>query len=159
MVTLNLSKARMETKLGDYAVANAHELTDPTSHHRTQEYRRLAGSRMMALGKDNIRKKLREVEYHVSRKADGKRARVHDVTRVVRQPESKADLNSLRFAVFDLMELDRKPIAQPYAETWKRIKKIFDNGELARPVDGVFVKSTSDVEKKFDEWVEKDEAE
>jgi hypothetical protein len=215
MVTLSLSKARMETKLGDYAVANAYELTDPTSHHRTQEYRRLAGSRMMALGKDDIRKKLPEGEYHVSRKVDGeftvlafdgkqamtvnpggtvrvglpfiseaaellkkagvkaalvagemyvqrpdgKRARVHDVTRVVRQPESKADLNSLRFAVFDLMELDGKPIAQPYAETWKRIKKIFDNGELARPVDGSFVKSTSDVEKKFDEWVEKDEAE
>ena len=71
MVTLNLDKARLETKLGAYATANAYELTDPTSHHRTQEYRRLASSRMMALGKEDIRRKLPEGEYHVSRKIDG----------------------------------------------------------------------------------------
>ena len=37
---------------------------------------------------------------------DGKRPRVHDVSKVARQPESKDDRNSLHFAVFDLLETD-----------------------------------------------------
>lgn len=212
MVSLNINKSRLETKLGDYAVTTATELSDPAAHHRTQEYRRLAGSRMQALGKEDIRRKMPDGEYHVSRKVDGeftvlifdgkqaatinpggtvrvglpfiaeaaallgkagvkaalvagelyvarrdgKRPRVHDVSKVARQPESKEDLHSLRFAVFDLLELDGKPVASTFAETWKRICKIFDKGELVRPVEGVFVKKTDEIEKKFEEWVEKD---
>src|SRR5258708_32210807 len=71
MVSLNVNKARFETKMGDYAVGSATDLADAASHHRTQEYRRLTGARMLALGKEDIRKKLPEGEYHVSRKVDG----------------------------------------------------------------------------------------
>jgi hypothetical protein len=212
MVSINLNKARLETKLGDYAVTNAFELSDPSSHQRTQEYRRLSAARMMALGKDDIRKKLPEGEYHVSRKVDGefnvlvfdgkqalmvnpggtvrvglplifeaatllskagvkaalvagelyvarpdgKRARVHDVSSVARQPKSKEELNSLRFAVFDLLDGDGTPKTTTFADTWQKIRKIFDKGEFVRPVDAAFVKSTSDIEKKFEEWVEAD---
>ncbi len=210
MVTLNINKSRLETKFGDYAVGSALELSDPTSHRRAQEYRRLSGSRMMALGKDDIKKKLPEGEYHVSRKvdgeftvlvydgkqaitvnpggtvrvglpfineaaellnkagvkaalvagemyvqrSDGKRARVHDVSRVARQPESKEDLGSLRFAVFDLLETDDKPVVSAFPETWKRIRKIFDGGERVTPVEAIFAKSTAEIEKKFEQWVE-----
>ena len=41
--------------------------------------------------------------------ATGKRPRVHDVTRVARQPASQAELDGLRFAAFDIVELDGKP--------------------------------------------------
>jgi ATP-dependent DNA ligase len=212
MVSLNINKARLETKLGDYAIASATALADTTPHQRAQEYRRHAGARMVALDKDDIRTKLPESEYHVSRKIDGeftvlifdgkqaatinpggtvrmglpfineaaevlgkagvkaalvagelyvarpdgKRPRVHDVSRVARQPETKEELKSLRFAVFDLMELDGKPAPSSFAENWKRIVKTFEKGELARPVDAVFVKKVDEIEKKFEEWVEKD---
>ncbi|HYF51789.1 MAG TPA: hypothetical protein VEJ63_20400 [Planctomycetota bacterium] len=212
MVSLNLNRSRLETKFGDYAVGSATELADPATYQRTQEYRRISGSRMMALGKEDIRTKLPESEWHVSRKVDGeftvlvfdgkeavtvnpggtvrvglpfiteaakllakagvkaalvagelyvkrpdgKRARIHDVVKVARQPESKEDLHSLRFAVFDLLELDGKPPATQFGETWKRIRKIFDTGESVRPVDGFFTKKTNEIEEKFEEWVEKD---
>ena len=64
------------------------------------------------LKKAGVKAALVAGEMYVSR-TDGKRPRVHDVSRVVRQPESKEELNSLRFAVFDLMELDGKPVAGP----------------------------------------------
>ena len=212
MVSLALNKGRLETKLGDYAVGSATEMSDPTSHRRAQEYRRLAGSRMQALGKDDIKKKLPEGDYHVSRKMDGeftvlvydgkqaitvnpggtvrvglpfineaaallnkagvkaalvagemyvkrpdgKRPRIHDVTRVARQPETKDDLNSLRFAVFDLLEMDDKPIVSAFPETWKRVRKIFDDGERVQPVEAVYTKNSHEIEKKFEDWVEKE---
>lgn len=215
MVNLAINKARFETKLGDYAIASAADLSDPSVHQRTQEYRRLSGSRMQALGKEDIRGKLPEGEYHVSRKIDGeftvlvfdgkqaltinpggtvrvglpfiqeaaqllakagvkaalvagelyvsrpdgKRPRVHDVSKVARQPETNDDLDSLHFAVFDFMETDGKPTATPFPETWKKIRKIFDNGKRVRPVDAVFTKNSNDIEKKFEEWVEKDGSE
>jgi hypothetical protein len=216
MLSLTINKARFETKIGDYAVGAASDLADSWSHQRTQEYRRLSGSRMLALGRDDIRKKLPEGEYHVSRKVDGeftmlafdgkqaltvnpggtvrvglpfineaaklltkagvkaalvagelyvvrpdgKRPRVHDVSRVVRQPGSKEELNSIRFAVFDIMELEGgKPAAKPFPEVWARIRKIFDDGEYVRPVEAVFTRKIEEIEKKFDDWVEKDDGE
>lgn len=215
MVNLAINKARFETKLGEYAVASATELSDPTVHQRTQEYRRLSGARMHALGKEDIRNKLPEGEYHVSRKIDGeftvlvfdgkqaltinpggtvrvglpfineavellakagvkaalvagelyvsrpdgKRPRVHDVSRVARQPENKEDLDSLCFAVFDFMEIDGKPAASSFPETWKKIRKIFEGGKRVKPVEAVFLKTAGDIEKKFEDWVEKEGAE
>src|SRR5205085_1834629 len=35
----------------------------------------------------------------------GKRPRVHDVSRIARQPASQAEVESLRFAAFDIIEL------------------------------------------------------
>src|SRR5437868_7715576 len=71
MLNLTFNKARFETKMGDYAVGSVTDLAETACHQRTQEYRRLAGSRMVAIGKDDIRRKLPEAEYHVSRKVDG----------------------------------------------------------------------------------------
>jgi len=207
-----LENARLETKLGGYATAAAAELKDQSIYQRTQEYRRLTSARMVALGKDDIRQKLPEGEYHVSRKIDGeftilvfdgkdaatvnpggtvrvglpfiaeaaallgkagvkraliagelyvvrpdgKRARVHDVSRVARQPESEADLKSLHFAVFDLLELDGVPVSGKFADTWKRICKIFEKGSSVRPVEAFFTKRLEDIEAKFEAWVETD---
>src|SRR5262245_10892120 len=61
--------------------------------------------------------------------AAGKRPRVHDVTRVARQPASQAELDSLRFAAFDIVELDGKPVTDAYAKVLARLKDRFCKGK------------------------------
>jgi hypothetical protein len=90
---------------------------------------------------------------------DGKRSRVHDVARVARTPDSAADIATLRFAVFDFIEIDGKPPTAAFADTWKRIDKTFGAGKAIRPVETVVVKKLDEIERKFDEWVEKEGAE
>src|SRR5690606_7827031 len=66
-----LDKGRVELKLGEYGVAPATALADPTLLPRVQEYRRLSSARMMPLDRDDIPRKIPQAEYHVSRKVDG----------------------------------------------------------------------------------------
>ncbi len=66
-----LDRGRFEIKLGDYGVGTAQALFDPSILARTQDYRRQTGSRMMPLGKSDIRAKIPTADYHVSRKIDG----------------------------------------------------------------------------------------
>lgn len=64
-------RGRFEIKLGDYGVGSAQSLADPNILAKTQDYRRLTGSRMYPLGKSDIRSKIPTADYHVSRKIDG----------------------------------------------------------------------------------------
>ena len=66
-----IDRGRFEIKLGDYGVGTAQSLSDPTILARTQDYRRMSGSRMYPLGKSDIRSKIPTADYHVSRKIDG----------------------------------------------------------------------------------------
>ncbi len=66
-----IDKSRLEIKLGGYATAQAGALADGSLLPRVQEYRRLAGARMVALEKRDIRAKIPAGEHHVSRKVDG----------------------------------------------------------------------------------------
>lgn len=70
-VTELLDRQRFEIKLGDYGVGTAQALSDQNILARTQDYRRQTGSRMMPLGKSDIRAKVPTADYHVSRKVDG----------------------------------------------------------------------------------------
>ncbi len=85
--------------------------------------------------------------------ADERRERVHDVIRWSRTPESNAELNQLQFRGFDWLEIDG---AEPpsYAESWQKLQKVFDKGEMIRPVDTLIVKSVGEVEKMFAEVVD-----
>jgi hypothetical protein len=105
------------------------------------------------LGRAGVKKALVCGELYVLR-ADGKRARIHDVVRAARQPESKADLETLRFGAFDLLELDGKAPSGAFAETWKQLGRIFSKGAQAHLVEGLWVKSVEEVEKKFEQWAE-----
>ncbi len=69
--TALLDRQRFEIKLGDYGVGAATMLSDPQILAATQDYRRLTGSRMMPIGKSDIRAKIPTADYHVSRKIDG----------------------------------------------------------------------------------------
>lgn len=86
-------------------------------------------------------------------KPDGGRERVHDVVRVARKPESAADVERLRVAIFDLMEIDGEPASKEYAETWALIQKWFKGGKTAHAIETVEGDQDT-IESKFKEWVE-----
>ncbi len=66
-----LDRQRFEIKMGDYGVGTSHAVADSNILAKTQDYRRQAGSRMIPLGKSDIRGKIPASDYHVSRKVDG----------------------------------------------------------------------------------------
>lgn len=89
---------------------------------------------------------------------DDRRSRVHDVTSIARQPETPEDLERLRFAAFDIMSLDDEPL-ESFVHTWQEIERIFGGGTLVHPVEAKFVSGVDDVEKLFEQWVDKEGAE
>jgi hypothetical protein len=109
------------------------------------------------LTKGGIREALVAGELYVAR-PDG-RPRVHDVTSVARQPSSSGDLENLHFAVFDLISLDGKPAGENFAETWKRIERLFGKGQAVHPVQMEIVKDVDGIERLLHQWVEVEGAE
>jgi hypothetical protein len=89
---------------------------------------------------------------------DDRRARVHDVVSVARQPKTPDDLQRLQFAAFDLLSLNDQPL-QSFELVWRELERIFGIGKLVRPVDATFVKSTEEIERLFEAWVEAEGAE
>ncbi len=106
------------------------------------------------LGKTKIKQVLLAGELFVNR--GDKRPRVHDVSRLARQPESQDDLDSLHFAVFDILEFDAKPAPAAYAQVFKQIETIFKTGNRIRPVDTVKASKVDEVFSAFEKWVEKE---
>jgi len=109
------------------------------------------------LGKSSHKQILLAGELYVGR--TDRRPRVHDVSRVARQPQSQDDLNQLHLAVFDILDLDGKPAPAVYAEVFKKLEAIFKNGSKIHPVETTRAKSVDDVMKLFDKWVDGDGAE
>ncbi len=88
-----------------------------------------------------------------------RRPRVHDVAAVVRQPQSLADLDRLRFAVFDIISLNGVPSSPHFNESWQTIQKLFGDGTLVHPVEAKYVQDVAEIEQLFKEWVEEQGAE
>jgi hypothetical protein len=104
------------------------------------------------VGKSKHKQLLIAGELYVGR--TDRRPRVHDVSRVARLPESQADLESLQFAVFDILEIDGKPAPTAYAEVFKKIEFFFKTGKKIHPVETARAKTVDDVMKFFEQWVE-----
>jgi hypothetical protein len=106
------------------------------------------------LGKAGVRSALLAGELHFVR-PDGRRSRVHDVCRAARQPDSQADLDALRLAVFDVIEIDAKP---PGATTtsgmFDLIGRLIGHGKAITPVETLGARNAADVEKAYRKWVE-----
>jgi len=82
-----------------------------------------------------------------------RRPRVHDVVRVARQPESVSELESLRFAAFDLLTIDGCP-PPTYADAVRSIENLLADGVLAHPVETVaHVEGPDGVATLFEKWV------
>jgi len=84
---------------------------------------------------------------------DGKRPRVHDVSRAARTPNSAADLDGLHFAAFDLIDVNGAPPSADYALTWKQINDLLGKGKRCTPVETVTVKDVSEVDKQIKAWI------
>ncbi len=109
------------------------------------------------LAQAGVREALIAGELYTAR-PDGKRTRVHDVISVTRRPESVDDLKRLRFAPFDLLSLDGQP-SEAFSQSWQKLQAWFAGGQAVRPVETVEAKSLLEVEKLFDQWVDKENAE
>src|SRR5262245_6055243 len=67
-----VNPAKLEIKLGAYAVGQQNSLTDPLLVSRTQEYRRHVASRMVPLEPEQVERRFATAaDYHVSLKVDG----------------------------------------------------------------------------------------
>lgn len=111
-----------------------------------------------ALKRAGIQSALIAGELHAPR-PDGKRARVHDVSRIARRPEDQAALDRLRFSVFDLIDIDGEPVTAEYADTWQKITGIFAGGDTISPVETVIVDKGKEVSDYFEQWVVGEDAE
>ena len=101
----------------------------------------------------NVGDALIAAELYVER-ADGKRARVHDVSRVARRPGSVEALESLRFAVFDIIEWNGEELGVEFQRVWDALTSTFGSGKLIAPVEAVPGKDSKDVLRQFEKWVD-----
>jgi len=88
------------------------------------------------------------------RRPDKKRPRVHDVSRVARQPASQAELEGLHFAVFDALEIDNKPWPGFNDPEWKRIIGMFTGGKMIQPVESMWLNDIAAIEKQYKFWID-----
>lgn len=93
-------------------------------------------------------------ELHVVR-PDGARSRVHDVGSVAAHPADAAELGTLRFAAFDLVE----PAPATAAAGWKTLVELFGDGEKIGVVESADAVGVSEVLARFESWVEQGGAE
>ena len=87
------------------------------------------------------------------KRPDGKRSRVHDVTRVARAPVDQADVDSLQFAAFAIYDLDGADLSTAPTDQLARIRQLFGAGQHVKPIPTV-EGSESDIQARFREWVE-----
>jgi hypothetical protein len=87
-------------------------------------------------------------------KDGGKRPRVHDVSRVARQPGSQAELDQLGFAAFDILQVDGQPAGEEYARTWDLLTSWFKGGKRAGVVESVWLKDAGAIDAQFRKWVD-----
>jgi hypothetical protein len=108
------------------------------------------------LSKAKVKHAMIAGELYVQRK--DRRARVHDVTTLGRQPESKDDLKKLAFAAFDIVSWEGQPIPF-FADAWKNLQRTFGTGERIHPVEAKAASNAQEIEKIFEEWVVNENAE
>jgi len=92
------------------------------------------------------------------RRSDGKRPRVHDVTRVARNPSSQAEVDSLCFAVFNVYELDGQDPSGRYADALEAAQRLFAGGDRVQVVETVRG-DRQRVFQQYRQWVEQEGAE
>ncbi len=105
------------------------------------------------LKKAGVKSALIPGELHTA-KAHGKRARVHDVSRIARTPATQAELDTLGFAAFDIVEIDGVPEGEEFRKTWDRLTALFQGGKRATVVETVWLTDADAIEKQFKKWVD-----
>jgi ATP-dependent DNA ligase len=101
------------------------------------------------LRKGGVRKAILAGELYFQK---AKRPRVHDVSKVARQPASQAELDALAFAAFDIIQLDGLPHVAPYAETWAKLTQLLQGGKNVHVVETVVLKDAGEIDSQFRKW-------
>jgi ATP dependent DNA ligase C terminal region len=92
------------------------------------------------------------------RRSDGQRPRVHDVTRVARNPASQAEVDSLCFAVFNVYELDGRDPSLRYGDALEAAQRLLAAGDRVHVVETVHG-DRQRVFQQYRQWVEQEGAE
>ena len=66
-----IDSARIDWKLGKYGVGQGKDLKNPSVWQRTQEYRRVQGSRLVPIEKKGIMSRLPAGGYYLVRQSEG----------------------------------------------------------------------------------------
>ena len=82
-----------------------------------------------------------------------KRERVHDVSRIARQPASQKELDQLHFAAFDTIAIDDKPNLPTYRERIAFLAELLRGGKLCSVVEAVALTDAPAIDKQFRTWV------
>ncbi|MBX9926488.1 MAG: hypothetical protein K2Y05_09030 [Hyphomicrobiaceae bacterium] len=104
------------------------------------------------LAKAGVKTAILGGELYVSR-PDGKRARVHDVTRIARAPETAAEVASLRFAAFAIYDLDGADMTETPGAAIVKLRDVFAGGRTVHPVETV-EGNEAEVATRYAAWVE-----
>ncbi len=104
------------------------------------------------LSKAGVKSAILGGELYVAR-PDGKRARVHDVTRVARAPDTPADVASLRFAAFAIYDLDGADLADTPVVAMAKLRAVLAGGKTIHPVETI-EGSETEVFARYATWVE-----
>ncbi len=88
-----------------------------------------------------------------------RRPRVHDVSTVARNPQSLADIERLRFAPFDIIEMNQASASESYASTFQTLESLFGKSQYNLPVETRSFSELSDIQRLFENWVEGEGAE
>lgn len=99
-----------------------------------------------------IKRCLMPGELYVKR-PDGARTRVFDVVHYTKAPKSQEDLELLNFAPFDILWLDNEGY-DGFAEVITRLRS-FEGSAIAPPPIRI-LHSTAEIERAYDEWVNRD---
>lgn len=83
---------------------------------------------------------------------------VQQVVRILRSPSSKADLERIGLAIFDVVQLDGEAVTSA-AKVFELLQKWFGKGKKAHVVDNKKADSVDTVLEMFTEWVIGEEAE
>lgn len=78
--------------------------------------------------------------------------RIHQTIRILRTPQSEADMERLGLAAFDILEVDGKPPGK-VADIFSTLKRWFGKGKLVHPAEHVVASKVETVFEKFADWV------
>jgi len=105
------------------------------------------------LQKAGIKKAIFAGEIYFSR-PDGKRPRVHDISRVARQPATKAEMDQVHFAATDIIEIDGTPPSAKYHDTWDLLEKYFGGGTRIGVPEAKWLTDGDEIAKQYKKWID-----
>lgn len=109
------------------------------------------------LSKAKVKSCLLGAEIYSTEKAE-QRHRIYQVVKLLRSPASETDLKKLGLAVFDILELDGKPVPS-VGDVYKHLEKWFAKGKLVHPAEHRVLKDLNAVKDLFEEWVVNEDSE